>query len=117
MDLVRARREVLTSYYLYTDMIRCYTTLVIKFAPTKMTHSSSLPQSNLMLLLWISLGLAIFLSCTYILLIILLEGSARHIDSRCFLTTYVLCLGVSVMMVVAIHGAMNIIHDADDPPQ
>jgi hypothetical protein len=70
-----------------------------------------LHSSEVMLLLWISLGIGIILTILYLLLMVVIDGTPRHIDCTCIIITFVLCVGVSMMFVVAIDGIISIIHD------
>ncbi len=64
-----------------------------------------------MLLVWITLGLGVLLTLVYLLTMVAIDGTTRHISYACILITFLLCLGVSMMFVVAIYGIISIIHD------
>ena len=57
---------------------------------------------------WIYIATATALTIFYILLLIATDGSTRHINRVCVLITFLICAVVSIMLLTAIGGAIDI---------
>ncbi len=61
-----------------------------------------------MISLWIYVAMTLLLTIGYILLLIYTDGSARHVNSVCFLMTLLMCACVSTMFLIALDGAIDL---------
>ena len=61
-----------------------------------------------MISLWIYVTMTLLLTIGYILLIIYVDGSIRHVTCKYILITFLLCAAVSTMFLTAIDCAIDI---------
>jgi hypothetical protein len=57
---------------------------------------------------WVYIATTIALTIFYVFLLIATDGSTQHINRVCLLMTFLLCAVVSIMLLTAIGGAIDI---------